>query len=267
MEPTRYQRGSVFQKGKNKIWYGIYREDVRTPAGTSDDSERVRLGTVAELPTKNAAQNKLAEKWAIAPTTDMTFHDAELTRWQTAIGPTYKTSTLEHYTNALRAYVLPTFKDRRIAAINREMIQNFLAEQAEKYSKSTLRSMRAVLRLTLGWAANNNYIRKNPCTGIKLPLEACEDRTVKRHNLTPMQIAALGEHVAGTLCNAGAVHFADRSAHRGSCRRQGIRLRRRCHPHLRRIYNGKVGTCKIEEVNPGAACLWRIEGKNAPDRG
>jgi hypothetical protein len=88
-------------------------------------------------------------------------------RWQKAVGPTYKASTLEHYTNALRAYVLPTWKDQRITAINREMIQTFLAEQAKTYSNSTLRSMRAVLRLTLVWADGNGWI-KNPCTGIKL---------------------------------------------------------------------------------------------------
>src|SRR5206468_2939494 len=134
--------------------------------------------------------NKLAEIMDIVPQTDMTFQ--QLTeRWQTAVGPTYKTSTLEHYTDALRAYVLPTWKDRRITTINREMIQTFLAEKAKTYSKSTLRSMRAVLGLTLGWAAANNHISKNPCTSVKLPKETYQKRCVKRHVLTPEQILAL----------------------------------------------------------------------------
>ena len=37
---SRYQRGSVFQKGKVKTWYGIYREDVRPRQGSTDNSER-----------------------------------------------------------------------------------------------------------------------------------------------------------------------------------------------------------------------------------
>jgi integrase len=190
MEPNRYQRGSVALRGKSKVWYGTFREDVVTTAGTERRQRKVRLGTLLELPSKNAALNELAKKMDIVPTTDTTFQELA-TRWQTAVGPTYKTSTLEHYANALRAYVLPIWKDRRIAAITHEMIQTFLAEQAMTYSKSTLRSMRAVMRLILGWAVRNELIGKNPCEGIKLPVVANVKRCVKRHNLTPAQIFAL----------------------------------------------------------------------------
>ena len=48
---------------------------------------------------------------------------------------------------------VPTFEKQNITNINREA-QAFLAEKAVKYSKSTLRSMRVVLSLTLGWAKN-----------------------------------------------------------------------------------------------------------------
>ncbi len=71
-----------------------------------------------------------------------------------------KTTTLRHYRNALRAYVLPTFADRMIANINREDIQALLAEKATKYSCSTLRSMRVVLSLTLGWASDCGWSKK-----------------------------------------------------------------------------------------------------------
>ena len=172
------------------MWYGTYREDVVTPAGTERRQRKVRLGTLLELPTKNAATNKLAVEMGIAPTTDVTFQ--QLTdRWEAAIGSTYKASSLKHYTGALGAYVLPTFKDTRIATITQERIQNFLAEQAKRYSKSVLHTMRIVFKLTLGWAADNNLIKKNPCIKIKLPIDACEERCVKRHVLTPMQITAL----------------------------------------------------------------------------
>jgi len=239
MEPSRYQRGSVALKGKVKTWYGTYREDVLTPAGTERRQRRVRLGTVTELPTKNVALNELAKKMDIAPTTDTTFQQLA-TRWQTAVGPTYKMSTLEHYTNAVRAYVLPIWKDRRITAITHEMIQTFLAQQAKTYSKSTLRSMRAVIRLILGWAVKNELMRKNPCEGIKLPVVA---------NLRdPPQLDAradfrLGLYVARTLCNAGAVHRSNGSSHRGSCRHQGVGLRWRRHLHLAEDLQRRRGQC------------------------
>jgi integrase len=167
-------------------------------------------------------------------------------RWQKAVGPTYKASTLEHYTNALRAYVLPTWKDQRITAINREMIQTFLAKQAKMYSNSTLRSIRAVLRLTLVWGDGNGWI-KNPCTGIKLPVEACEDDCVKRCNLTPAQITAL----VGMLPEpyATLVLFISQT---------GLRIGEAVAVKAtdfdgnlisisRRIYNGKVGNVKSKK--------------------
>lgn len=188
----RYQRGYVYQTGKNvKVWYGVYREDVRKPDGTTERRQRnVRLGTFAELPTKNAARKKLADLLQSAnPSTDMELRElAE--RWERAEGPAMKSTTLNHYKNALRAYVVPAFGNRKISSINREDIQLFLAEQATKYSSSALRSMRVVLGLTLGWAKNCGWLDKNPCERIKLP-QATGGRKVTRTVLTPEQVNAL----------------------------------------------------------------------------
>lgn len=62
---SRYQRGYVHQRGsKLKVWYGIFREDVRKPDGRVERRQcNVRLGTLAELPTKNTARQRLAESW------------------------------------------------------------------------------------------------------------------------------------------------------------------------------------------------------------
>jgi integrase len=243
MEPNRYQRGSVFQKGKNKVWYGTFREDVVTPAGTERRQRRVRLGTLAEIPTKNAALTELAKKMDIVPTTDTTFQQLA-TRWQTAVGPTYKTSTLEHYKNALRAYVLPTWKDRRIVVITHEMIQTFLAEQASRYSRSTLRSMRAVLRLILGWAVRNEQIKKNPCEGIKLPVVANVKRCVTRHYLAAAQIFALADMLPEPYATlvlfiaATGVRIGEAAAIKASDFDGDVIC------ISRRIYNGDVGSVK-----------------------
>ena len=88
-----------------------------TPAGTKRRQVKVRLGTLAELPKKNAALNKLAEKMGIAPKRDTTFQQSA-TRWQAAFGPTYKKTTIDTYVRILTARVLPLFKDTRIDVIN-----------------------------------------------------------------------------------------------------------------------------------------------------
>jgi integrase len=103
-----------------------------------------------------------------------------------------KHTTLHHYKNALRAYALPKFRERKITEINREDIQTFLAEKARKYSESTLRSMRVVLGLTLGWATNCGWLERNPCTRVKLPKRS-GGRRVTRTVLTAEQVNAIAE--------------------------------------------------------------------------
>ncbi len=101
-----------------------------------------------------------------------------------------KRTTLRHHKNTLRAYVLPGFGERKITEINREDVQTFLAEQAPKYSESTLRSMRVVLGLTLGWAINCGWLEKNPCARVKLP-KRTGGRKVIRTVLTAKQVNAI----------------------------------------------------------------------------
>lgn len=168
---------------------------MTAPNGINREQRWIRLGTLQELPTKNAARNKLSELiGANAPTVmDMTFK--ELTeRWRASEGPTLKEVTLSHYVNALNAYVLPVFADCKIATINRETIQKFLAEKAKNYSRSSLRSMRVTLGLTLKWAAACGWIDKNPCIGVRLPVET-GGRKVNRTVLSAEQINSIAENL------------------------------------------------------------------------
>jgi integrase len=121
----------------------------------------------------------------------MTFQELS-ERWNAAEGPTLKASTLSHYLNALRGYVLPAFESRKIAMINREDIQTFLAEKAKRYSMATLRSIKVTLGLTLGWAHDCGWLSSNPCRHIKLPKQA-GGRKVSRTALSAVQIAHLSE--------------------------------------------------------------------------
>jgi integrase len=188
---SRYQRGSVRLLGKNKVWYGTYREDVRTPDGKIERRQRqIRLGTPAELPTKNAARSKLTEIMGEPQTSTAIGFQELVHRWEAAEGPALKPSTLDTYKRVLRARVLPEFESETIANINREAIQKFLARKAVKYSKSTLRSMRVVLSLTLNWAKNCGWIQNNPCEGIRLP-RLTGGKKVVRSVLTWDQILAL----------------------------------------------------------------------------
>jgi excisionase family DNA binding protein len=193
---SRYQRGSVYLSGKKvKMWYGVFRQDMKGVDGQVERRQKkVRLGTLAQLPTKNSARDKLQDLLTDSePGVAMNFQElAE--RWQNAEGPTMKVSTLRHYQNALRAYVIPVFGNRMISEINREQVQNFLAEQSSRYSKSSLHSMRLVLGFTLGWAHENGWLQVNPCRRIRLPRNA-GGRRVIRTVLTAGQVNAIAERL------------------------------------------------------------------------
>lgn len=198
MPNNRYQRGGVYLRGKKKMWYGTYRLD--TPEGRRPIN--IPLGTLQELPTKVSARDKLREKIAEmtkseVPLSASSMKFAELVkRWEQSEGPGMGETTLRHYTNALRASVLPKWKDRSIDSIQREHITNLLNSQAAKYSKSSLRSMRLVLCMTLGWAERNGYIKRP--TGwldrIKLPRKT-GGRKVVRTELEPEQTRGITQRL------------------------------------------------------------------------
>jgi integrase len=193
--PTRFQSGSVKLIGtKIKTWYGRYRQDL-------PDGERlqrkVRIGTLAQYPTKASAQIALLKiiegEQPPDPKAVMTFKElAE--RWEKTEGATKKGSTLEHYQAAIRNYLLPTFGNRKIDSINREQIQLFLAKQATEYSDSSLRTMRAVLRMLFGWAVICDWLPKSPVIKIKLP-RVTGGKKVVRVALTADQVTALSERL------------------------------------------------------------------------
>jgi integrase len=251
---SRYQRGYVYQAGRKvKVWYGMFREDVPLPDGGVVRRQRnLRLGTLADLPTKAAARNKLTDKLRSSnPSVEMDF--CELSdRWQAVAVPTLKPTTAGHYINALRAYVVPAFGKRKISTISRFDVETFLAQQSKKYSQSTLRSMRVSLSLVMSWAVDCEWVQKNPCAGVKLPrARNCAGRKVVRTVLKPEQVIAIAtklEEPYATLVlflaitglrigEAIAVKWSDF---------EGNLLR-----VTRRIYDGDVDTVKTEGSSRG----------------
>jgi integrase len=194
--PRRYQRGSVFFDNLSKQWKGRFRLD--TPDGKRVQP-KVVIGSKADYPTKTAARDKLDEiRRALQrdaenqPTTSRkpsSFTEL-VERWQAAEGATLGYSTLKHYSNALRAQVIPQFGTWKIEDITREEVQKFLNEKAKKYSKSSLRSMRVTLSLNLKWAMQNHWIGSNPVEKLRLPRKT-GGRHIVRVILAWKQVAAI----------------------------------------------------------------------------
>ena len=187
----RYQRGSVYKVGKQiKVWYGMYRTDQLKLDGSIVRKQRMlRLGTLAELPTKHAAMEALRKVMGanLKPSTQMRFYEL-VERWKAVQVPTMKASTAQHYQNALRQ-IGPVFDQSEITAIKRHDVERFMQDRARVYSRATLRSLRTALSLVLGYAVANSWLEKNPVSGVKLPRpENCGGREITRSALTPVQV-------------------------------------------------------------------------------
>jgi excisionase family DNA binding protein len=185
----RYQAGYIYKTGRRvKVWYGRYREDVRTADGQIVRRTRnVRLGSLVELPTRTAAQNALSKLISKPPSAGMTFREL-VDRWEIVVAPTIQTTTAEYYKKELRNHVVPAFGARKVSSIGRYDVESFLAERAGKFCRNTLRGMRVSLGRVLGWAVACGWLERNPCAGVKLPQAG---QKVVRNVLSPEQTIAI----------------------------------------------------------------------------
>lgn len=192
----RYQNGYVYKTGRKlKVWYGMYREDVRKQDGTLARRQRnVRLGTLSELPTKFAAQEELRRRMQTvkAPSIQMTLTEL-VDKWNESIAPTLKPTTAAVYQKALRSRVLPTLGQLGLDQLRKHEVGVFLAEKGQMYSRNTLRELRSSLSRVCTYAVECGWLEKNPCTGVKLPRGT--GKTITRTVLTAQQVTALSNRL------------------------------------------------------------------------
>src|SRR5258708_29182163 len=172
--------------------YGVGGEEVQRPAGGFPRRQRnVKLGTVSELTNKAMALERLSVLMNQKPTTQLNFGEL-FERWKAAVVPTIKESTSDTYIYNLKSYIVPAFGSRQVSEISRYEVETFLADKAKKFCRNTLRGMRASLSRVLSWAVACDWIEKNPCAGVRLPLAGSK---VKRTVLTTQQVAALASRL------------------------------------------------------------------------
>jgi excisionase family DNA binding protein len=188
----RYQTGRVYKKGKKIVkWYGQFREDQIDADGKLVRGQKnIRLGTLAELPTKQSARQELARRMGTGTPVraDMLFCDL-VDRWRAAVVPTLRNTTAKLYQYGLDSYVVPAFGQREIKGITRFDVELFLADKAKAgYCRATIRGMRVPLSLVISWAVRSGWLDANPCIGIQLPQAPTK---VRRTILKPEQVIAL----------------------------------------------------------------------------
>jgi integrase len=203
----RFQRGWLLKIGKRrKVWVGRWREDVLLEGGQVGRVQRsLMLGTVAELPARRNAQERLDEKLLAVnagssrPESSVTFGWFAEQQWKLLVFPTFKASTQHGYKTVLANHVLPAWKDWRLRDVERLAIQQWIAEKfVRKTGWQTVRNSWVLLSSILESAVEYGYLRTNPARGVKFPQKGLKEK--------PAIIA--GESLAKLLEHLGEPHGA-----------------------------------------------------------
>lgn len=128
---------------------------------------------------------------ASKPSVEMTFSEL-VGRSEQAVVPTLKVTTANYCQKLLRAHITPAFGQQQISAIGRYEVEVFLAEQAKKYARNSLRGMRVSLGRVLSWAVACKWLESNPCAGVKLPRAG---KRVVRTVLKPEQVIGIARRL------------------------------------------------------------------------
>lgn len=194
MVRRRYQRGSLFKRGKReKVWVARWWEDVINADGTMGRVRRsIVIGTVAEFTTRRLAMHALSDRLRLLnsgrqrPQPMRTLKDFVQKDWEPVVLPTLKYATQKHYKYILKAHLIPAFGEFRLTDISREAIQNFLLTKLrEEYSWESVHHFRCALSKVLGSAEEWNYLADNPVRKTRLPRREYKQ---ERPILAPAQV-------------------------------------------------------------------------------
>lgn len=87
--------------------------------------------------------------------------------FQSLAGKPIKDSTLSAYIKALNNQILPFFRDKKLADINRDVIKNWIVWASEYWSAKTINNAHGVLNIILEDALDKEIIARNPVAGMK----------------------------------------------------------------------------------------------------
>ena len=196
MTRRRFQRGSIYKRGKRKVWVARFFEDVIAPDGAVKRIRRSEtLGSITEIPTRRQAEQVLQDRLRLfnsseyRPSSSCTLREYAENRWLPEVLPTLKHSTKKHYQYILRVHVYPAIGDMQLRLINRDVVQGFISAKLRSgLSWRTVKSIRTALGTVMGAAEMAELIPSNPVRKTRFPRRG---PTKQRAEIAPEKIREL----------------------------------------------------------------------------
>ena len=195
MARKRFQKGTLFLRGKNPVWVGRYREDVIGPDGqVRRERKAIVLGTKREYPTKRLAERRMDV--LLARINDYSYRPSRVStlgefaeRWKLEILSKRKASTVHGYESHLKNQILPHLGKLRLDQLGVEYQQTFVTRISGTVSRTTVRNILATLSSILATAKNWGYT----CEGVHFDRLVFPEREVRpeRKGFSPAQAAQI----------------------------------------------------------------------------
>lgn len=181
--PTRRPFGSVRQRGslyEASYWHGGRRHVASTSFATKGDARAFLAGVETDI-RRGAWIDRWAGRMSVKELAD---------EW-IASDPTKRESTTAREELTLRLHVFPVLGQQRIERVGPQDIQRLVNDWSTTYAPRTVKRNYEVVRAMFGYAVRNDWLARNPCRNVKLPLV---DGT-RRHDLTPEDVVRIASHV------------------------------------------------------------------------
>jgi integrase len=174
MARRRYQRGSVFLRGKKRqVWVGRWREDVVDGDG---QVHRIRknevLGTRQDFPTQKLAMRELEAR--VSPVNQPSYRPARTENfaqfadwWKKNVLPSHRPSTQSSIRSQLRVALVPYFGSIPMKDIDYRIMQGYIS--SFKGAPKTCRNHVLVLQMMWHAAKAGGWVNHKPFEDLKLP--------------------------------------------------------------------------------------------------
>lgn len=156
------KRGNVYEYNFDVAKIESKRKRI-TKSGFKTKAEALKQGTIAYNEYLNTGRKFVSN--------EMSYSDF-LDYWlDNHCKINLKYHTIESYSNIVKTHLKPNLGFYKLSQITKPTLQDFLNKMyVEKaYSKNFLNNIRKVLKCSFNYAVDNEYIKVNPATNLKLP--------------------------------------------------------------------------------------------------
>lgn len=94
----------------------------------------------------------------------------ELWTAESLLSGSYKPNTIRRYKSVIQNYIIPSFGEMKLRKLTPRILQNFLNDLRHTLSRSSIKSILAILKQSLAWAADiGQYIPDSPAVRLHVP--------------------------------------------------------------------------------------------------